>query len=101
MLEELASALDVLAATELDSVTDGELHDAVVAAERLSSEFAAQRARLIQAWDGRRVWASDGSKSPVARLARDCRWLPMCRGLRCSGRGVAVDAGHGGGVRRR
>ena len=34
--------------------------------------MAAVRARMLAAWDARRLWADDGSKSAAARLAREC-----------------------------
>src|SRR4051812_1193283 len=37
----------------------------------MSDRLAAVRTRVVSAWDQRRVWAEDGSKSPSARLARD------------------------------
>src|SRR2546421_11859759 len=39
--------------------------------QRLSSRLAAVRARVTAAWDARRSWTDDGSKSAGARLARD------------------------------
>ncbi len=61
------------ATTELDTLTDGELHSRVVELQRLDSVLASERARTIGAWDARRLYAFDGSKAPSARLARDCR----------------------------
>ncbi len=51
---------------------DAELHTLVVALEREASRAAAVRAKVLAAWDSRRIWADDGSKSAAARLAREC-----------------------------
>ncbi|MGI9053832.1 MAG: DUF222 domain-containing protein [Ilumatobacteraceae bacterium] len=42
----------------------------MVSVQRCSHRLAAVRARLIGRWDGRQLWASDGSRSPGHRLAR-------------------------------
>src|SRR3954462_5366663 len=36
------------------------------------SRLPAAHTRLLVAWDTRRVWADDGSKTPPARLSREC-----------------------------
>jgi hypothetical protein len=61
---------------DLDSLSDREVHLATVELERLTSQLAAARARFVGAWDARKIWAEDGSKSPAARLARECRLDP-------------------------
>jgi hypothetical protein len=72
MLAELTSAIDGLAETDPHALTDTELHDSVVELHRLTSRLAAVHADLTSVWDNRTLWASDGSKSPAARLERDC-----------------------------
>ena len=52
-------------------MSDGELHDLVVAVQRERARLGAVAAELLGRWDGRRVWAGDGSRSAPARLARD------------------------------
>ena len=69
--EHLSQAIDALAALDPDRLPDGKLHNVVCALEREESRFAAARARLIAAWDARRVWADDGSKAANGRLARE------------------------------
>src|SRR5262245_42217195 len=72
MFEGMEACLSELAALEPGGLSDGELHDVVVAMELLAGRWRAQEARFLAVWDQRRVWAGDGSKSPAARLARDC-----------------------------
>jgi hypothetical protein len=67
----LASAIDALAAVDAILLADVDLHDQVIALQHEMSRLAAIRARLVAAWDGRRLWADDGSKSATARLARE------------------------------
>jgi hypothetical protein len=91
---ELADRLDTdlgeLLGVDPDTLTDDELHELVVGVQRQSHRLAALRAKLISAWDGRRVWADDGSRSPAHRLAREASMavgsarveLRRARGLR-------------------
>ena len=68
----LAAAIDALAALDPDDLANGDLHEVVIGLEREASRLAAARARLVSAWDARRVWADDESRSAAARLlARD------------------------------
>src|SRR5947209_12667095 len=69
--QAFASAIDALAALDTITLADQDLHDLVIGLEAEESRFAAIRARLVAAWDGRRLWADDGSKSATARLARE------------------------------
>jgi hypothetical protein len=71
--EDLATALDELLDLDAASLTDGELHDAVVDLGRQTSRLRAAWCQLIREWDVRRVWADNGSKAAGARLARECR----------------------------
>jgi hypothetical protein len=73
----LASAVDALGVLDPAELGDAELHDIVTALQHESSRFAAIRARLTAAWDSRRLWADDGSKSAAARLAREGDASPM------------------------
>jgi len=72
---ELADRLDTdlgdLLELDPDELSDGELHELVVSVQRQSHRLAALRAKLISAWDGRAVWADDGSKTAAHRLARE------------------------------
>lgn len=87
---ELPDAIDALLAVDVDTLTDTELHHAVLAIERRRHRLAALSARLLSAWDARKLWADDGSKSAAARLSRDAGTSPTtaavemrrCRKLR-------------------
>ena len=72
---ELADRLDTAVGDLLDldpdMLSDGELHELVVAVQRQSHRLAALRAQLISAWDGRKVWADDGSRTAAHRLSRE------------------------------
>ncbi|MDT5075476.1 MAG: hypothetical protein QOJ80_113, partial [Mycobacterium sp.] len=89
VLPQLRDAVEVLEAVDAHRLTDGELHDTVVALVELDSRLAAARARLLAVWDARQVWADDGSRSAASRLSRDCnvssktgkRELARARGL--------------------
>ena len=74
LLDTLTAAIDDLAAIDLDTVDDAELHDVVVALGGLSTRLEAQWCRLIGRWDARQIWAGDGSKAAGARLARETHW---------------------------
>jgi hypothetical protein len=71
LLGTLTAAIDELAGIDLDTVSDAELHDAVVGLGALSSRLEAQWCRLIAPWDHRQIWADNGSKAAAARLARE------------------------------
>jgi hypothetical protein len=70
-LEALETAIDGLLARDPDTLTDSELHDAVVGVQRQSHRLAAARAKLISAWAARGVWTNDGSRSAAHRLSRE------------------------------
>jgi len=72
VLSQLSEAVDALVAVDPNGLTDAGLHELVVELVDLESRFALQRARLLAAWDGRKVWADDGSKAGWGRLAREC-----------------------------
>ena len=74
--DELDAAITTLLDVDPHDLSDDDLDDAVVAIQRHTSRLAAARARLISAWDHRHLWASDGSRSPAARLARDASIAP-------------------------
>ncbi|MCU1496385.1 MAG: hypothetical protein JWM47_338 [Acidimicrobiales bacterium] len=81
MTSGLSTAIDELLTLDPDGLDDASLHDLVVGLQRVSDRLAAVRARFVSAWDGRGIWAQDGSKAPGARLARDARCAPAtaCR----------------------
>jgi Domain of unknown function (DUF222) len=71
LADRLDTALGDLLALDPDELTDGDLHELVVTVQRQSHRLAALRAKLISAWDGRKVWADDGSRTAAHRLARE------------------------------
>jgi hypothetical protein len=70
-VDELREAIDELAAVDVDTLTDSELHDAVIEIQRQRARLGVVAARLVEGWSQRGVWAGDGSRSAAARLARD------------------------------
>jgi Domain of unknown function (DUF222) len=71
LADHLDTAIGDLLDLDPNELSDGELHDLVVEAQRQSHRFAAMRATLISAWDARGVWCDDGSRSAAHRLARE------------------------------
>ena len=66
MSAELFSAIDEVASVDPDALSDAELHQSVIDLERANSLLAAARARRLAAWDARKTWADNGSKSAKA-----------------------------------
>ncbi len=62
-----------LLAIEADAPDDATLHQLVVELHTERSKFAVAYAELLAHWDTRRLWESDGSRSPAHRLARETR----------------------------
>ena len=91
MLARLERAIDELAAIDLSSLSSFDVHELALGLQRVESLLAAQRGRVLAAWDAQRTWADDGSKTAAARLARECgvsvttarRELRRARKLRC------------------
>ena len=69
----LQAVLSELEAVDPDELSDAALHRLVIGLQVESAQLAAQRARLVSAWDARRAWADDGSKAAWGRLAREAR----------------------------
>ena len=76
MFDSLRKAIDELADSDPDALSNGELHQLVVELHRQSARLASVCTRAVGAWDARKVWADNGSKSPAARLARETRCAP-------------------------
>ena len=66
------AAIDDLLALDPGTLSDSDLHAQVVGLEREAARFTAARARVLAVWESRKAWGDDGSRSPRARLARDC-----------------------------
>ncbi len=69
-----AAEREIRALTTVDpsAMSDAELHAHTTRLHRLQSLLAAATATADSAWDARRAWAEDGSKSAAARLSREC-----------------------------
>jgi hypothetical protein len=76
LLERLEAVLDDLANLDVDTLDDTTVDDLVVALGSQSTRLEAAWCRLIGVWDHRQLWATNGSKSPAARLARETHRRP-------------------------
>jgi uncharacterized protein DUF222 len=81
-LDALHHAIDALAAIEPSALEDDELHALVVAVQRERARLGVVAAGLLNRWDARRIWASDGSRTAAARLSRETA---------CSGASAGVE----------
>ena len=72
-VEQLDTAIEAMSTLDPDTLTDPELHDAVVELQRQRARLGVAAARLLARWDQRQVWAGDSSRSGAARLARDTK----------------------------
>lgn len=70
-LDDLSSAIESLLATDPHDWDDTTVYDAMVGVVRLGSKLDAVASSIGAVWDGRRLWAEDGSRSARARLGRD------------------------------
>ncbi|MGH9135026.1 MAG: DUF222 domain-containing protein [Ilumatobacteraceae bacterium] len=71
VLEQLDATVDAVLDLDPDSLTDGELHAAIVDLQAQRARLGVAAAVLLERWDRRSVWAADGSRSAAGRLARD------------------------------
>jgi hypothetical protein len=72
----LATAIDELLALDPDTLDDAELADVVVGLRRHQARLAAATARLTAAFEARRAYEVDGSRSCGTWVAQRCR-LPV------------------------
>jgi hypothetical protein len=72
VLGRLFEVIDELDSLDPSTLSDAELHEAVVGMQKAASLFTRVRAEYLSVWDARRTWADDGSKAAAARLAREC-----------------------------
>ena len=70
-VDQLRKAVDRLAELDADSLSDPELHDALIALHRERARLGAIAASVLARWDRSRVWAGDRSRSATTRLARE------------------------------
>ena len=73
LLRHVTDRLLEVSADGGEGLDDAELHHTVVLVHRERSRFAVAFAELLAGWDTRRLWESDGSRSPAHRLARETR----------------------------
>lgn len=65
---------------DVDRLPDAALHELTVGLRAELDRLIAAAAQCTAAWDQRRCWADDGSKSAGARLARECGLDPTLAG---------------------
>jgi Domain of unknown function (DUF222) len=70
---ELSGAMTGLVGVDEKSLSDGEVHRALLSLTEELSTLLAIQARLADEWSTRGIWAEDGSRHPGARLARETR----------------------------
>ncbi|TVR28083.1 MAG: HNH endonuclease [Ilumatobacter sp.] len=70
----LHQAIDDLAAQDVSSLCDDEVHELVMGLARARCRVDGVMMAALDVWDARRIWSDDGSKSPSARLAREANW---------------------------
>jgi hypothetical protein len=76
VVEALQQAIDAATGVDLDTLTDGELDDELVALVHLRHRLDAEIARRADGWNRRTIWRGDGSKAPWARLSRTAAVAP-------------------------
>jgi len=72
VVDELHENAKALVGVDTHTLTDDELGDALVGLHRVEALLAAAKARLTDAFDVRRAWSHDGSKSAAAWLTHRC-----------------------------
>ncbi len=70
---ELSEATTGLVGVDEASLSDGEVHRALLSLTEELSTLQAIQAKLADEWSKRGIWAEDGSRHPGARLARETR----------------------------
>ena len=79
MFDQLAVEVKELGRLDPETLDDLSLDEAVTELTRIADAFEAGRARLLEAWDRRRVWAASGARSAAAALATATRHAkPAC-----------------------
>jgi hypothetical protein len=71
VLERLNEAIDAVADVDVDTLTDSQLDEFVIALQRARHRLVGATTGALARWDGVGVWLSDGSRSAATRLARD------------------------------
>ena len=76
-ITSISDAIAVLASVDWAEVDAASLRQCVRSLELQRNRLAGVSAAALSEWDRRRVWASDQSRTPSARLARDARCSPQ------------------------
>src|ERR1700704_2010625 len=77
VVPKVDAAFDALERVDVAGLSDGDLHGFVMELHRLTSRLASVRSRPLAEWEGRNLWADDGSKAAWARLAREAELHPV------------------------
>jgi hypothetical protein len=77
VVESFGRINDDLAALDTAGLSDGELEALVVGWQRQVTRASAQLARVVAAYDARRAYRADGSRSAAARLGRVTKGSPQ------------------------
>jgi Domain of unknown function (DUF222) len=88
---ELGKAMTCLVGVDEKSLSDGEVHRALLSLTEELSTLLAIQAKLADEWSRRGIWAEDGSRHPGARLARETR-TRKASAYRVIRRGQALSA---------
>lgn len=67
------AAVDALLAIDHAALDDASLHELFVTVQRLRARLGIASSEAFEQWDQRKVWLSDGSRSPAHRFARETR----------------------------
>ncbi len=70
---KLGEAVTRVVGLDEKSLSDGEVHRALLTLTEELSTLQSIQARLADEWSRRGIWAEDGSRHPGARLAREAR----------------------------
>lgn len=72
--EALHRSIDDLAAQDLSTLCDAEIHELTMGLARARCRVDGVLMAALDVWDARQIWSSDGSKSAAARLSREANW---------------------------
>jgi hypothetical protein len=72
--QAIDTAIDDLAAQDLSTLCDAEVHELTMGLARARCRIDGVLMAALDVWDARQIWSDDGSKSPAARLAREANW---------------------------
>ena len=73
LIDNAAQVLDELGSVDLDTVSDEELSESVLAMQRLRGQLDVAEAGVLSRWDARRVWRDSGARTAASWMARHLR----------------------------